>query len=394
MGRIENIYEPPMNQAVDLPEGVFIVAQQSLLGDIAPIGQDVNRLARDVDDPLPMSALLDARIVVIEADPKSRNSIDRIDQLRKEAPHIPVIAGLADVDIATTRQLLRRGVSDIVALPFAIDELVTSIVDAAATIEHDKHAAVAPAPFLAVMKSIGGSGATTVTTHLAAMLAERIGDSAKACIIDLDLQAGDVASYLGCTSRRNLSDLLEAEDRLDEDLVSSIASEAHPRVDVIAAPADIVPIESIEFERLMRIVAHARHIYDVVIVDLPSSFTNWSLSTVFAADQVLMVSTLTIPSLRHAKRQLDFLISMGIARDKIQVVLNRVEKGLFKAIDPSDAADALKHPILATIGDDASLLRTAQDQGELVEAVQKRSKFNRDMMQLADLVADRLAEND
>lgn len=393
MGRIENIYEPPMKQATDLPKGVYLIAQPSVMSGAEPISGDVTTIECSVNEQLPMSELGSASIVVIEVDPASRNSLDRVDRLRKQSPHVPIIAGLANVDIATTRQLLRKGVNDIVALPFAIDELVAAIVDAAEHIKPDQLADSEPAPFVALVKSIGGSGSTTLITHLAPHLAEGMGDDSRACIIDLDLQSGDVAAYMGCSPRRNLADLLEADERLDEDLIASVVCEGHPRVDVIAAPTDIVPIESIDFEQLMQVVTLARRMYDVVLIDLPTSFTNWSLNTVFAADETIMVGLETIQSLRHAKRQLDFLVSMGIARDKIQVVLNRTEKRLFKTIDASDAANALKHPILATIGDEANLLRTAQDQGELVDAVQKRSKFTKDIMQLADLVAGRLAES-
>ena len=153
-----------------------------------------------------------------------------------------------------------------------------------------------------------------------------------------------------------------------------------------------MPIEAIEFDTLMQVVKLARKQYDLVIVDLPASFTNWSLSTVFAADQTLLVGTLTIPSLRHAKRQLDFLVSMGLARESIQVVLNRIEKKLFKTISASDAADALKHPILATVAEEGNLPRTAQDQGVLISSIQKRSKFMKDINELADQLMDKLAE--
>lgn len=392
MGRIDNIYEPPMNQAIDLPEAVHVVAQASMLPAIESIGSDLTIIECGVDDPLPSSQLGSASVIVIEVDPASRNSLERIDRLRLEMPHVPVIAGLANVDIATSRKLLRRGVSDIVALPFAVDELITAIVDAAENIDPKAVEEVRLAPFVAVLKTIGGAGATTVATHLAAQMAHDMGEHCRACIIDLDLQSGDVSSFLGSAPRLTLTDLLEAGDRLDEELVTSVASEGHLLVDVIAAPSEIMPIEALEFEHLMRIVAIARRKYDLVIVDLPASFTNWSLSTVFAADQILLVGLLTIPSLRHAKRQIDFLVSMGIPREKIQMILNRVEKSLFKTISPSDAADALKHPILATMSDEGKLLRSAQDQGELIDDVQKRSKFSKDIMKLADLLSDRLAE--
>jgi len=379
-----------MSMATDLPRGVFVVAQAAMLPAIDAISEQVTTVECAIDDPLALAQVAAATLIVIEVDPASRNSLERIDRLRNEMPSVPVIAGLAKVDIATSRQLLRRGVSDIVALPFSIDELVTSIADAASQI--DARAEAALAPLVSVLKTSGGCGATTIATHLAAQLARDMGKGYRACVIDLDLQSGDVSAYLGSSPRLSLSDLLETEGRLDDDLVRSVASEGHAQVDVIAAPSDIVPIESVDFDALARLLAIARRQYDVVVLDLPATLTNWSLSTIYGSDLTLLIGTLSIPSLRHAKRQLQFLISMGIARESIQVVMNRVETGLFKTIGTGAASEALRHPVLATIAEEPKLLRSAQDQGELVNDIQARSKFAKDIENLADLVAGLLPE--
>ena len=392
MSKMDDIQTTAGEKAIDLPKGVHVVAQPAMLSGLAGLSSQVKAIACEIEDKLPLADLAAASIVVIEVDPASRNSIERIEMLRAQLPSVQVIAGLSNVDIATSRQLLRRGVNDIVALPFTLDELVTSIVDTAAQIDPESETKAALAPFVTMIKSIGGAGSTTVLTHLAAQMAHDMGEGSRACIIDLDIQSGDVAQYLGASARLSLMDLLEAGERLDSDLLNSVASEGHDLVDIIAPPTDIVPIESIDFEQLMRVITMARRIYDIVLVDLPASFTNWSLSTVYAADISILVGTLTIPSLRHAKRQLDFLVSMGIPRDTIHVVLNQVENKMFKSIDSSDAEKALKHPVLATLSEDAANLRAAQDQGKLIYAVQRRTKFSKDIMQLGDLVAARLAE--
>lgn len=392
MSKMDDIQNTAGDKAIDLPKGVHVVAQPAMLTSLAGLNSQVKVIACEIEAKLPIADLAAASIAVIEVDPASRNSLERIDTLRAQLPNVQVIAGLGNVDIATSRQLLRRGVSDIVALPFALDELVTSIADTAAKMDTAAEAKTALAPFVAVMKSIGGAGSTTVLTHLAAQMAHDMGENSRACIIDLDLQSGDAAQYLGANTRLSLTDLLEAGNRLDSELLHSVASEGHELVDVIAPPNDIVPIESIDFEQLIRVVTMARRIYDIVLVDLPASFTNWSLSTVFAADLSILVGTLTIPSLRHAKRQLDFLVSMGIPKETIQVVLNQVENKMFKSINSSDAEKALKHPVLTTLSEDKANLRAAQDQGKLIYSVQKRSKFTHDIMHLGDLVAARLAE--
>src|SRR3546814_15362956 len=122
-GRIDDISGAPTNRSVELPRGVFIVARPQLLDAIAGLRSGVRTLACGIDDPLPLGEISGASIVVLEVDPRSRHSLERVDLLRSHLPSVPVIAGLAAVDIATSRPLLRRGVSDIVALPFANHDL-------------------------------------------------------------------------------------------------------------------------------------------------------------------------------------------------------------------------------------------------------------------------------
>src|SRR3546814_8368765 len=95
-------------------------------------------------------------------------------------------------------------------------------------------------------------------------MAQDLGGDARACVIDLDLQTGDVASYMGCGPRLTLTELMEAGGRLDDDLIRSVACDSNKQVDVIAAPAEIGPIEDVDFEQLMRIVTAARRLYDEI----------------------------------------------------------------------------------------------------------------------------------
>src|SRR3546814_6062595 len=86
------------------------------------------------------------------------------------------------------------------------------------------------------------------------------------------------------------------------------------------------------------------------------------------------------------------MLSMGIARSAIQIVLNRVEMKLFKSIDAGDAARVLKHPVLATICNDYKLLNNAQDEGELVGEIQRKCRFVKEIASLSESLAARLEE--
>lgn len=153
-------------------------------------------------------------------------------------------------------------------------------------------------------------------------------------------------------------------------------------LNIIAAPIDIVPIESVNPDQIMRIIELARAEYDHVVLDLPTNWTNWTLSLVAASEAIFLVAELSVASLRQAKRQLQLLDSQNIAGAHINVIANRVEKRFFRAIDLDSAAQALGHPIELSIHNDYPLVRAAHDQGVLIRAIRAKSKIARDIENL------------
>src|SRR4029078_5285410 len=96
-------------------------------------------------------------------------------------------------------------------------------------------------------------------------------------------------------------------------------------------------LEGLSNDHLMQIVDHATREFGTVFLDLPTNWTNWSLSFVARSDLVLLVSELTVAGLNRAKRQLDLLESQGLGNLEIRIVINRYEKSLARAIPPAAA---------------------------------------------------------
>ena len=73
----------------------------------------------------------------------------------------------------------------------------------------------------------------------------------------------------------------------------------------------MMPLEGLSNEHLMQIVELATREFGTVFVDLPTNWTNWSLSLVARSDLVLLVTELTVAGLNRAKRQLNLLEFAG-----------------------------------------------------------------------------------
>ena len=357
----------------------------------APWIEDANLVPLELEQEITDAHLFGAGIVVMHVDPAVPSSMRRIERVRGLRPELPQIVALASADLRLVRTLVREGVADVVALPLAPEELL-QVAIAVMEVEAEKDGSRAGlAPLVAVTRALGGGGATTLVTHLAAAFADALPEAGqRVCLIDLDVQFGRVAEVLGLKPRRTLTDLLEAGVRLDDAFLRSVAVTHSSGLVVIAAPQEIVPLESLDAEQLHRVIEVARREYDYVFIDTPSNLTNWNLSLLAEADSVVMVVEQTLASLRQAKRRLDLFTSVGIDNRLVTIAVNRIERRLFGSIGLADVEQALGHKVMAGLHADPQSVGIAQDQGLLVGEVRAKSPYAADVTKLADVLRQRL----
>ena len=395
MGRQDYPFELGKDNELRLPPQLLIVASEpyvdELMAAITPAERmTISCLALPPTASVPEDLLARASCIVLEVDPAVPESLERLATVRRKAPALPQVVALAGANVALVRSLVKQGVADVVSLPFEMEELLQASVAAveariAATPKSTKLA-----PVVAVVKSVGGSGATTIAVHLTDELGRNSPNGRGACLVDLDVQQGSAAPMLGIAPRRSLHDLLSAGERLDREFLGSVSVAHFGHLHLIAAPEDIAPLESIETDRLLTVLDIARGEFDRVVLDLPANWTSWNLSAVVAADLVVIVVALDIASLRQAKRQIDLFRSAGVDPSKLAVVVNKVEKRLFRLISLDDVVKTLRLPVLGSVHLDAQLLAAAHDQGLLARQVRKKSQFMNDVVALADSIDDEL----
>lgn len=372
-------------------EGMLVIATPASLEEIPSAdvsGLEVHSCANDA--AIPSGIVEAAKVLVVEVDPGLPQSVERLVKLCRLKPDLPKIAAIRNSTIPLVRTLIREGVSDVISLPFRVDEMIEVALGALAASGSAASGKPTAAPMIAVLQSVGGCGATTVATHLAACLAASLGKNSEIAIADFDLQSGTVADYMGCRGSGTIADLLAAGSRLDQDLVRSVACTGEFDVTVFAAPTTIEPVESVDTDQLLQLLSVMRQNYGGLIIDLPADITNWSLSAISASDLIVLVVELSVTSLRQAKRRLELFEAVGINPRRVEIVVNRVEKRMFKSIDLSDVTATLGKEIFASLAVDGKELNSAQTQGLLVQALNRRNSFYADTARLAESISARM----
>lgn len=341
-----------------------------------------------VTDWIDPEDLSSAAAAVIQVDPDTPASVKRFQKL-VQSTETPLIAAAYDPPLALVRALVRAGAHDVVPLPLGIEDLEASIAPLRERISESTRAAeTSRAKLVTVIKGLGGIGATALTSQVAVRFAEHeAARGREACLIDLDVQFGDVAFQLGLRPKLSLLDLLEAGTRLDADLLRSTVTQHASGLNVIAAPPEMMPLEGISSDHLLEVVEFATREFGTVFVDLPSNWTNWSLSLVARSNLVLLVTELSVAGINRAAKQLRLLQSQDLGNLDVRVVANRFDRSQGRGIRASDVHNALGRDIAYTVSNDEPLMRAAIDRGVPLGQLKRKSALGKDIDKLDAAIA-------
>jgi pilus assembly protein CpaE len=321
-----------------------------------------------------------AAAAIIQVDADSPASIKRFQKL-SNVVEAPLIAASYDPPLALVRMLIRLGAHDVLPLPLNFDEIEASLAPLLArSDERSLAASSSNGKLITIVKSVGGVGSTALLTQLAIRFARN--EEARrreACLIDLDVQFGDVAFQLGLRPKLTLADLLDAGTRLDGDLLRATTTDHPSGLKIIAAPTEMMPLEGISSDHVFQIAERATREFDTVFIDLPANWTNWSLSLVARSDLVILVTDLTVTGLNRARRQLNLLHSQDLGDVEVRVVVNRYDKAMARTISLSDARKALGRQVDYTVSNDFSVMRAAIDRGVPINDIKRKTALGRDL---------------
>lgn len=334
--------------------------------------------------------LNESAAVVIQVDADTPASVKRFSKLVQRTDR-PLIAAAYDPPLTLVRSLLKSGAQDVLPLPIDTSELEASlqqILDQNSATASELPSLAGASRVVAVLKAAGGVGATSLVGQLAARFATReAAFGREACLVDLDIQFGDAAFQLGMQPSLSVADLLAAGARLDGALIRATSSLHESGLHVVAAPRDLMPVEGHSSEDFIHIVDSAAREFGTTFVELPTNWTNWSLSLLARSDLVLLVAELTVTSINRARRQLELLRSEGLGDLDLRIIINRLEKGQLRTIRASDVRDALGYEISQTVSNDPTLMRAASDRGVMIDQVKRKSAVSKDIDALDTMIS-------
>ncbi|MGW5970859.1 AAA family ATPase [Streptomyces sp. NPDC055186] len=291
------------------------------VADSTQLVDTLARLAAESVDELPEVVVVHERIGPVPA-------LELIREVALRFPAVGVILVTSDASPGLFQAAMDHGARGLVALPLSYEELA-SRVHAVAQWSSGvrRHLSSGGDVFTGVGGTVvtvsgakGGVGTTLTAIHLA-LAAQASGRST--ALVDMDLQTGDVASFLDVQFRRSVVDLATISD-ISPRVLADAVFRHDTGLTLLLAPGEGERGEDVTDRAARHIVGALRSRYEVVVIDTGAQLGGAGAAAVETADTALLVTTPDVVAVRGAKRTVRMWDRLQIRKaEETTVVVNR-----------------------------------------------------------------------
>jgi Flp pilus assembly CpaE family ATPase len=171
-----------------------------------------------------------------------------------------------------------------------------------------------------VMGSKGGVGATTIACSLAVELHKRANETA--LLVDLNLDGGLVSFLMNAESDFSILDAINNVHRLDRSFWGGIAAHHPSGLDVVRSPG-MLGSAPYDIDKLRHVLTLVRPYYRWIILDV-GRLNEVSGQVLDRIDELLLVTTTSVPGLYEAKRTIGALGKAEFEGDRLRLIVNQL----------------------------------------------------------------------
>ena len=320
------------------------------------------------------------------------------EQVQREYPLLATILVVDELSTQLLQVALRAGVRDVLALTGESGALAQAVQRVAMSLDQAPRSASMPVPstpvpdeveplpsvggrVITVFSTKGGAGKSMLATNLGVILAQRA--DGPVCLVDADLQFGDIAVMLKLAPQHTIVDAVGSFDRLDVGFLETLLS-THPQSGLKVLPAPLEPAfaDQIGADQMVKIVRLLRTFCDFVVIDTPAYFNEVVLGLIEESDDVVLVAGMDIPNIKNVKIGLQTLRLLNTPMSKIHLILNRANSKV--KLEVSEVERTLQVKAEALIPSDV-VVPQSDNKGMPVVLDAPKSAIAKSLEQVADL---------
>jgi pilus assembly protein CpaE len=287
-------------------------------------------------------------------------------RLATQFPHVRRIAVHSMESSDAFRRVIRWGMQELITLPIdrdAVDDLLARI---AQDIEANPQPATPKGRVIAFVPAKAGAGASTIAANLTWALSQTT--DTRVLLADFDSQSGMTGFIFRVDHEFGMDDAIRKGKLVDVDYWQRLVRPVGDQIDLLLAGRPRLG-DADDPTRVPTVIDFARSRYTVVTADIPESWDSVSLAALREADQIFLVTTPELSSLRLARAKAALMRKLDLA-EKASVILNRSKK---VELNISEIESVVGLPMHACVPSDyqevTESIRKARPSGALAESM-------------------------
>jgi len=345
-------------------------------------------------------------LILMDINMPVMDGIQATEFISLEMPEITIIMMSVQGEQEYIRKAMKAGARDFLVKPFSNDDLIDTIksvyrADMRRRTMHQPAPGAAPAQqqapaqqagggearqgeIITVFSTKGGVGKTTIVLNLAIALKKLTGK--RICVVDCDLQFGDIAIMLNLAPQKTLTNLVEEPPPWTPELVEEYVTHHEiSGVDVLLGPSKPEYAETVQGEHIEQTLTLLKERYDYVFVDTSPLFRNTELSILDLSAVILVIVSLELSAIKNIKLCLELLNNLNYNPEKIKLVLNRGYPPM-GGIEVNDVQNGLRREVISLIPSAGKEVVSSLNKGTPFMLTDSSSDLAKSFYKLAELV--------
>lgn len=321
---------------------IIAIADQNLVADLQTLLEEVDEtevigITADSSDLRDLLSRQTPDVVFLHENLGPDPTLQIIRDIVAQHPEVAVLEVSGARTASAVIKAMEAGARGIIAVPFAFEDVqsrlqvavewanhMQSVVRSGRTQRTDRGRVIA------VVGSKGGVGTTTLASHLAIDHASQHPDQ-RVCLVDLDVEKGDISAVLDVRQSVSVADVAKVATDMSVQTVTDALIHHESGLHLLLAPSDVREVDFVAPRALRAILEVLRHEFPVIIVDGGGHVSPVQAGLLEAADEVLVVTTADVLSVRAMRKRMLAWESLGVrAEATCKVVVNKFDKsGIF-----------------------------------------------------------------
>lgn len=287
-------------------------------------------------------------------------------------------------DVVLYRELIRRGVSDYVVQPFQPLDFVRILADL-----YQSGTSQPIGRMVAFFGVRGGVGSSTLAHNVAVAASAEL--DRDALVVDFDLPFGTAGLNFNLDPSLGMGDALFAPEKVDAVFLDRLMVNYSERVRLLSAPATLDTAYDLPETAADNLFETLRRMVPLVVADLPHQWTGLTRRILTLADDIVLVASPDLASLRNAKTAYDTLQRLRNNDHPPYLVMSQTGVPKRPEIKPDEFRKTLGTDILADIPFDPAVFGASANEGRPVIEAARKSGAAKSIVHMATVLGGRQA---